>query len=167
MSRDSFDLFALLGQLNKRDMNAFTNLTEEGQKAASPLVIMRWLSGTSDPAQIVRLNEFVNRYVFSLGQEKPLLFKLMAAACTGKNRATWLKGPTSTNTRLAIEAVKTRYECSAREAKGYIELLEPSAIVQFAEEAGWDKEQLKKLELELGREDGSRSTPKSGRKSKG
>ena len=167
MSRDSFDLFALLAQLNKRDMTAFTKLTEEGQKAASPLVIMRWLSGTSDPAQIIRLNEFVNRYVFSLGQEKPLLFKLMAAACTGRNRATWLKGPTNTSTRLAIEAIMTQYDCSAREAKGYIELLAPSDIAQFAEEAGWDKDQLKKLDTELGREDGPRSTPKSGRKSKG
>lgn len=169
MSRDAFDLFALLGQLNKRDMTAFMKLTEDGQKAASPLVIMRWLSGTNDQAQIIRLNQFVNPYVFSLGAEKPLLFKLLAAACTGNTqRVTWLKGPSAPSQRLAIEAVKTQFECSTREAKSYIELLSPAAIQTFAEDAGWDKDQLKKLTAELGKEDGTRSgsNQKSSRKPK-
>lgn len=169
VDRDAFDLFAFLGALNRRDLQAFNKLTEEGQKAAHPLVIMRWLSGTNDQAQIIRLNEFANRYVFSLGQEKPLLFKLLASACTGKTqRTTWLKGPGSNSQRLALEAVKSQFQCSTREAKGYIELLSSEDILRFAEEAGWDKEQLKKLTTELGKEDGPRSgsNQKSSRKPK-
>lgn len=166
--KDAFDLFAFLGQLNRRDLQAFDKLTEAGQKAAHPLVIMRWLSGTSDEAQIMRLNEFANRYVFSLGTEKPLLFKLLAAACTGKTqRASWIKGPGSKSEKLAIEAIKTQYECSTREAQDYLPLLDPADVVRFAEDAGWDKDQLKKLTTELGKDDtGSGSTPKSRSKSK-
>lgn len=166
--RDAFDLFAFLGQLNKRDLQAFDKLTEEGQKAAHPLVIMRWLSGTSDPGQIIRLNEFANKYVFSLGQEKPLLFKLLAASCTGRvSRNNWIKGPGGTGTKLALEAIKTKYRVSTREAEQYLRFLEPADVLQFAEDAGWDKAELKKLQVELGKEEnGSGSTAKGSRKSK-
>lgn len=165
--RDAFDLFAFLGQLNKRNLQAYDQLTDDGKKAAHPLVIMRWLSGTSDPAQIIRLNEFSNKYVFSLGTEKPLLFKLLAASCTGRSsRAQWIKGPGSTSTRLAVEAIKARFGCSSREAEQHLRFLEPADVLEFAEQAGWEKDQVKKLQTELGKDDGSGSTAKSGRKSK-
>ena len=148
--RSKFDLFDMLAKLGKRDMSAYSSLDEEGKKAASPLVIMRWLSGTSDQAQIVRLNEFANKYVFSLGQDKDLLFKLLAASCTGKSsRFNWVKGPGSKNTKLAVQAVKSKFGCSIREADQHLRFLENSDVVQYAEEAGWDKDQLKKLQLEL------------------
>ena len=163
VDKSAFDLFAFLGQLNRRDTKAFEKLTEDGQKVAHPLVIMRWLSGTGDRAQIIRLSAFVNRYVFSLGNEKPLLFKLLAAACTGKTaRSSWLKGPGSTSTRLALEAIMSQYQCSTREAKGYLPLLETADVIQFAEEAGWDKDVLKKLANELDKDHG----PGSGSPSK-
>jgi len=167
--KEAFDLFAFLGQLNRRDMHAYERLSDEGKKAASPLVIMRWLSGTSDQAQIVRLNTFANRYVFSLGTEKELLFKLLAASCTGKvSRTNWIKGPSGTSTKLALEAIKARFEVSTREAEEYLRMLDPSDVVRFAEDAGWDKDQVKKLTTELGKdnESGSGSTPKSSRKPK-
>lgn len=165
--RDAFDLFAFLGQLNKRNLEAYDQLTDEGKKAAHPLVIMRWLSGTSDQAQIIRLNEFANRYVFSLGNEKPLLFKLLAASCTGKtNRTQWIKGPGGSSTRLSLEAIKAKYGCSTREAEHYIRLLDAADILQYAEEAGFDKDQMKKLQAELGKEDGPGTTAKRSSKPK-
>lgn len=150
IDRDAFDLFHFLGQLSKRDLQAFEKLTPEGQKAAHPFVIMRWLSGTKDRAQIVRLNTFANPYMFSLGNEKPLLFKLLAASCTGKQgRYQWSKGPGSSGTKLAVEAIKAKYDCNAREANGYLELLEPADIMGYAEDAGWEKDQIAKLKKEL------------------
>jgi hypothetical protein len=148
--RDALDLFGFLGQLNRRDPLAYDKLTEEAQKVAHPLVIMRWLSGTRDPAQVIALNERANRYVFSLGTEKPLLFKLLAASCTGRTgRASWLKGPGSNNAKLTIQAIMAKYECSEREAREYVELLDDADIVTCAEDAGWDKDQVKKLQVEL------------------
>lgn len=167
MSAREFDLFAFLGKLNRRDLLAYSNLTPEEQKSVHPFVIMRWLTGTGDQAQIVRLNEFANKYMFSLGTEKELLFKLLAAACTGKTqRVNWLKGPGSKSEKLAIEAIKTQYACSTREAKDYLPLLDAADVVRFAEDAGWDKDAIKKLTTELGKDDGSGSAPKSSRKSK-
>lgn len=165
--RDAFDLFAFLGQLNRRNLQAYDQLTDEGKKAAHPLVIMRWLSGTSDQAQIVRLNEFSNKYIFSLGSEKPLLFKLLGASCTGKvARTQWIKGPGGSTTKLSVEAIKAKYGCSTREANTYLGFVDSADILKFAEDAGWDKDLIKKLQAELSKEDGSGSTSKGGRKPK-
>jgi hypothetical protein len=150
-NREQFDLFKFLGRLNKRDMQAYNELSEEGQKAAHALVIMRWLAGTSDQAQVVRLNEFANKYVFSLGKDKELLFKLLAAACTGNtSRTTWLKGPGTVKNQRALDVVKAKYGCSTREAEGYLPLLKPEQLLEFAEELAWDKDEVKKLQAELG-----------------
>jgi hypothetical protein len=154
IDKGAFDLFAFLSALNKRDLHAFDKLSDEGKKAAHPLVIMRWLSGTSDPAQIIRINEVVNKYVFSLANEKALLFKLLAAACTGRtSRNNWIKGPSGTPTKLSLEAIKAKFECSTKEAEQHLQFLDEADIMTYAEEAGWDKEQLKKLMLEFNKPD--------------
>lgn len=146
----ALDLFKFLGALNKRDLQAYTKLTDEAKKEASALVIQRWLSGTSDPAQIIRLNEVANPYIFALGSEKELLFKLLAAACTGRvNRTSWIKGPGSSTKRLSLVAIEEYYQCSQREAEEYLPRLDASDILRFAEDAGWDKDQIKKLTAEL------------------
>jgi hypothetical protein len=165
--RDAFDLFAGLGSLNRRDLQWYDSLADEGKKAAHPLVIMRWLSGTSDRAQIVRLNEFANKYIFSLGTEKALLFKLLASSCTGSKRVTWLKGPSTSSTRLAVKAVQDMYEVSAREAEQYLGLLDSEDVLHCAEHAGWDADAIKKLKAELAKDrDGSGAAPKSSARKK-
>lgn len=161
MSDEKFDLFKFLGKLNRRDMKAFDDLSVEDKKAVHPLVIMRWLSGTGDEAQIVRLNEFCNKYVFSLGEEKPLLFKLLAASCTGRSsRSQWLKGPGGKSSKLAAQVVSSKLNCSTRIAETYLPLLTADDILQYADEVGLGKDEIKKLTLELNK-DGSGSPPKS------
>lgn len=149
MSRDAFDLFDGLSKLGKRDLGWYDGLTPDGKKAAAPLVIMRWMTGTSDQAQLVRLNTFVNPYIFALGAEKPLLFKLLAAAATGKTgRYFWLKGPGARPAeKLALEVVKQYYGISGREAQSY--KVDGESLLEMAQELGWDEEQLKKLKKEV------------------
>lgn len=148
MSREAFDLFAALDSLTAGDLNWYSNLSPEGKKVAAPFVIMRWLTGTSDPAQIVRINTFVNPYAFSLGAEKDLLFKLLAASTTHRpKRYYWLKAPGGKNNKLALEVVKEYYGWSTREAQ--LQGFEAGDIIAMAEELGWDQEQLKKLKKEL------------------
>lgn len=157
----SFDLFQGLSDLSKRDLRWYQNLSEEDQKSASPFVIARWMTGTSDQAQLVRLNTFVNPYMFSLGTEKGLLFSLLAAAATGKSkRYNWIKAPgAKTATKLRLEVIKQHYDISTREALGYVDLIEAEDIMAMAEECGWDKEELAKLKKEVG--DGSGIPKKS------
>ena len=74
-----FDLFSGLESLSKSDYGWYGKLSDEGKKQVAPLVLARWLSGTSDYLQLIKLNMLVNPYTFSLGNEKDLLCKLMAA----------------------------------------------------------------------------------------
>lgn len=160
--RGAFDLFAGLDRLTAGDMTWYDRLPDDGKKAAAPFVIMRWLAGTSDPAQIVRLNTFVNPYAFSLGQEKGLLFKLLAAATTHRpKRYYWLKAPGATSNRLSLEVVKQYYGWSTREAA--LQPFDPEDLVTMAEELGWDADQLKKLKAEV-QKDGPSDAPRPGRK---
>lgn len=156
----AFDLFKGLSDLSKRDLRWYQNLSEEEQKGAAPFVIGRWMTGTSDQAQLVRLNTFVNPYMFSLGTEKSLLFSLLAAAATGKSkRYTWKKAPgMQQTTKLKLEVIKQFYDVSTREATGYADTIEAEDILAMAEECGWEKEELAKLKKEVG--DGSGSTKK-------
>lgn len=167
-SRDSLDLFGFLNQLNSRNLRAYDQLEEDAKKAAHPLVIMRWLSGTGDEAQIIRLNTFVNPYVFSLGQEKELLFKLLAASCTGPKRNQWLKGPgTKGSGKLAIKVLMEHFDCTARDAGHLLPSWGSDDVLQCAEELGWDKADITKLKAELAKDsDGSRGTEKASKKPK-
>lgn len=161
---EGLDLFAFLGQLSKRDMAAYDRLSDEAKRAAAPFTGMRWMTGTSDAAQIVRINTFVNPYVFSLGKEKALLFKLLAASATGKTgRYFWQRGPGAKTERLRLEVIKAYYAVSTREAVDYS--IDPQTIMDMAEELGWDEDELKKLKAEVAK-DGSGSTEKLGSKPK-
>lgn len=160
---EAFDLWGFLGSLSKRDLRAYEKLSDEAKKGAAPFVLMRWMTGTSDAAQIVRLNTFVNPYAFSLGQDKTLLCKLLAAAATGKSgRYTWLKGPGSKGEKLKLEVIKEYYALSTREASEY--KVSADDTMAMAEELGWDEERLKKLATEVGY--GPATAKKPGIKSK-
>jgi hypothetical protein len=166
-ARDALDLFGFLGQLNSGNTNAYAELTDEAKKVAHPLVIMRWLAGTTDPQQILRLNMFVNPYVFSLGDEKELLFQLSAAACTGYQRSTWLKGPgQDKRSKLLLETVAQAYECTNRDAGHLLELMSEADVLLCAEQLGLEKEQVTKLKADFNKgKDEARGTKTSGKPS--
>lgn len=148
---EKFDLFEGLGKLGKKNHNWYKSLDDSGKKAAAPFVIARWMVGTSDQAQLVRMNTFVNPYLFSLGQEKGLLFGLLAAAATGKNsRYNWIKSPgAKSSPKMKLEVIKQFYEVSTREAELYIKNISDSDIIEMSEDLGWEKEQTNLLKKEL------------------
>lgn len=152
----ALDLFESLSTISAGDSQWYDRLSEEEKKTASPFVFARWLTGTSDQAQLLRLNTFVNPYVFSLGQEKGLLFKLMAAAATGKSRRyQWIKAPPiSTKTKHRLEVIKQFYQVSTREADVYASTISSEDIMEMAEALGWEKEELAKLKKEVNDEQG-------------
>ena len=163
----SFDLFEGLAKLSAGDLQWYDRLSPEDKKAAAPFVIARWMAGTSDQAQLIRINTFVNPYAFSLGQEKALLFKLLAAAATGSTkRYNWMKAPgAKSSTKLRIEAIKQYYNVTTREANLYTANIASEDILEMAEELGWDQEELKKLKAEVTK-DGSGIVEKPGSRKK-
>ena len=160
MSKYSLDIFSALDSLTAGDLSWYDKLPAEQKKEAAPLIIMRWLSGTSDPAQIVRINTAVNPYIFSLGADKALLFKLLAAATTkSRKRYSWLKYPGAKNDTLSKQIIKEYFGCSTREVE-FFRPQDDNDLIVMAEELGWDQLQIKKLLTEIDKDEpGSTKKP--------
>lgn len=145
------DIFALFDKLNSsKSGNIYASLTDDEKKGFSPLIIMRWLSGTSDERQIILLNEFVNKNVFPLAKHPELLMRLLHAASskTGK-RYQWMGVKSNKKNSETIRAVADFLDMSAREAR----LLDPfppdDEVLKMAECLGWQKDELAKLKKEF------------------
>ncbi|MEM2159493.1 MAG: hypothetical protein QXN55_00910 [Candidatus Nitrosotenuis sp.] len=144
------DIFWLLGQINQRVFNIWTNLDTEQRKSIAPIVIQRWLAGTHDSLAIQKLNDHVNPYVFALGKYPELLLKLMAT--TGNRsggRYFWKPLTKKKNQRLALQAIAEARSCSIREAKAVFSAYTADDIIELAEDLAWEKDQLTKLKKEL------------------
>lgn len=165
----AIDLFPSLKELGgNRNYLWYDNLSDEDKKTAHPFVIGRWLTGTHDANHIVRHNAMVNKYMFSLGNEKPLLFKLLAVASTGStSRYQWIKAPASvgTSSSYKAKAVSEYYEVSLKDANLYLTQHSNDDIIMMAEELGWSKDDLATLKKEIG--NGSGNIKSKGTKPKG
>jgi len=147
------DLFGLLGRLDKKDYQLWNRYNDEEKKEISPLIIMRWLSGVNDKRQIIFLNELVNQLVFSLGDHKDLLLKLLAVANSGvPRRYFWLSmKPTADKhgAKRSTEVIENYYQCSPKEAKEYLRLLSKEDVVEIAENIGMQKEEIQLIKKEF------------------
>jgi hypothetical protein len=141
------DLFGFLNSLSK-GVNPYREMTEIEQKELQPVIIYRWLSGCSSGHQVQKLAE-LNHFIFTIS-DKATLFDLMAAACDGKSyRYKWIKPAGSQSAPICLKVIMTAYNCSEREAIGYLPKLDANDIYESAEMQGMDDATLTKLIQEL------------------
>lgn len=142
-----YDIFDILGRLSMKKRE----FTAEETKAIQPVVVTRWLTGTKSERQIYLLNCFANRYCFSLQHHKELLINLMTIACSGKfARHNWVKREAkSSKTKMSDAVVAKYYNYPLRRATEAANMLDDETIIGYAEEMGYQKEQLRDLKKEL------------------
>lgn len=147
----SLDIFDLLGKLNNpRAGDIYEKLTDEEKKGFAPLVVMRWMSGTSDERQIMMLNEVVNPYVFPLGKHPHLLMQLLQVASSKTNkRYKWLGVKSKKKNTETLRVLKESLEMSDREVRLLDPLPPKEEILKMAEHLGWQKDEMDKLKKEL------------------
>ena len=146
------DIFQLLSKIHSPNSgDIYAGLTSEEKKGFAPLVVMRWMSGTSDQRQIMALNTFANRYVFALGKH-PHLLMLVLQACSSKTggRNYWLaeKGG-SKKTQLRDQVIMEYFDYSPNELRALIVQPSDQEVLAMAEELGWQKEDVAKLKKEF------------------
>lgn len=161
------DLFKFLGSISQ-GKNVYSFLSDEDKKTFQPFTIQRWLTGTNDPYQVIKINE-VNKYIFlsafySENDKKiikefhsDLVFSLLTSKCSGWKKYNWI--PLPGNSSISIDIISGYYSCSTRVAKQYTKLLDYSDLLEMAESLGYSKEQLKKLEKEFSNEPKSTKKP--------
>lgn len=154
MSDDKVNIFEVLSKFNTHSADFFRDMDPDTAKQLHPFVVQRWLSGTDNPAQIVMINELVNRKVFALAHNHKLLtwFLLLAATCNTSGRYQWSKLPSSKNNTkpLSIEVVCKYYGYSKTKARDAIAILTPQDMLELAHEIGMQDTDIRKLEKELG-----------------
>ena len=146
----ALDIFQLLGSIDRKDHSFWDKLSDEQKKGYTPLVTMRWTTGTSDTRQILYVNELVNRYVFHIGKHQELMYKLQCAASSGTpRRYAWIAAKNTAKKIKGLDVVMDYYEYGPREAKSVMHLLGADDIIAMAEELGYQKEAVAKLKKEL------------------
>ena len=148
----TLDIFTLLDQIDKKNYYIWDSLTEEQRKEFSPLIVMRWMAGCTDPAQIVFLNDIVNVSVFSLGNHKEFLLKLLTVCSNGKSkRYQWVnyKLGGSKKLKLSVELIANHYQLGIKEAEDTRRLFTDEELIELAESEGWQKSEIADLKKEL------------------
>lgn len=145
------DIFGLLSRIgNAKAGDIYASLSDDEKKGFAPLVVMRWMSGSNDMGQIITINEYANKFVFPLAKH-PHLLMLVLQACSSKSsgKARWIgiKGG-SKKTQLRNQVLMDYFEFSANEIRSMIVFPTNEEIVEMAEELGWQKDEVKKLQTE-------------------
>ncbi len=146
------DIFKTLDHISKKDVDFFNTLSDEEKKAFQPLIVLRWLSGTSSPRQVYFLNEFVNPVVFSCYTHKELLYNLMTICTSGKSqRYTWRKAFSKKSSSFpeSTSVLKEYYGYNTIHALEALPLLTDEDILLYAEQLGRQKEDVTKIKREL------------------
>lgn len=160
----ALDIFRVLAAADKKQADFYTSLTDDERKEFQPFLVTRWLTGTSDAAQVMLLNEYANPYMFSLTKHKQLLWQLLTIADSGKQRRyTWLKQPSKLETGRsnAVKVLREYYGYSVEEAASALNILTRAQVVELAEEMGWQADEIAKVKRELKAGD---DEPKRGKK---
>lgn len=146
------DIFKLLNNISNKKYEYYKQLSEDEVKAFQPLVVMRWLTGTKDPAQVYFINELVNPLVFNLDKHKHLLYNMMAISSTGgTSRYQWKKAKSkkSTKSPTVTKVVQDYYNYSSSDAADVLPLLSDEDILSFAQELGRQPDDIKLIKKEL------------------
>ena len=145
----ALDIFDVLKQIDQKRFNLWDTLSEEEQKSISPVVLLRWLAGVDDVAQLYILNSIANPMIFSVGaKHKELMMKLFACATSGKvHRHKWmpLKNDKKSAPKKTISLISEYHGMSRREAEDVSHLFSKEDLVNMATKLGWQKDEIKEL----------------------
>jgi len=145
------DIFRTLKQIDLKDYQFYSDLSDEEKKAYFPKVIMRWLSGTKNTLQIILINELVNPFIYNLHKHPDLLHKLMCICSSGNKRYYWNKSLSkkSSTTPTIVSVIKDYCGYNTIDAIDALPLLSDEDILQYATELGRQKEDITKIKKEL------------------
>lgn len=146
------DLFEVLKRISLKDAEYYSNLSPEDQKQVLPVLLQRWLTGTTSQQQLILVNEVVNPFVFTLYKHPQLLWYLMTAVTTGKsNRYKWpaQKSKAEGNKPTAVLIVQEYYRYSSAHANDAVKVLSCDQVIELAHSLGYQQDTVSKIKKEF------------------
>ena len=146
------DIFDILDNLNAKNRNYYPSLKDEEKKAIPMPVVMRWLTGTSNPRQIVFINELVNPFVFSLSKHPELIMDLMMSCTSGSKvryRYPKLAKKKASGTPKLVQTIQEYFGYNSKHAEDALGILEDDDILDYASQLGYQKDDIKIIKKEL------------------
>jgi uncharacterized FlaG/YvyC family protein len=150
MADRKFDIFEVIKEIEGLQTEFFDKLADYEIRQIAPYVIMKWMAGVKDRNQLIAINDNVNRLVFAMSKHPKLMYKLLMASATRKDkRVSWIKRPKADKSSASVNIIKEYYGCSYRDALKYVKVIPPEKIIDMAELLGTNKETMTKLKKEI------------------
>lgn len=153
MAERALDIFTVLRNIDLKNRDFFTNLTEEERKGFAPVVVMQWLTcGTqNDELQNILINEYVNKYVFNLYKHPDLLYRLMVCCSTGTPQFyKWTKSAKKENKYpKSVALLQRHFSCSTKRAIEMLTMVPNDELLMLACDYGYQADDYKALQKEL------------------
>jgi len=148
---DKIDIFKVLEKVDDFDIDFFNSLTADQKKTIPAYTLMLWLAGCKSESQIIRINEFLNHFVFDLGSHPDLLLKLALISSDNKpKRYNWVKkNIKSKKYSSSVGVIQRYYNCSSQTALEYVKLLDLESVVDIATQLGEQDDTIKKIKKEF------------------
>ncbi len=150
MAESKLDIWELLRAIDDNKRAFLKQLPEAQRKGFAPIVVLRWLSGSGDQAQLHNLNELVNSTVFNLYKHPDLLYRLMTAATPAcRKQYQWIKPHKKAKLSKRIDVIKRYLSVPNRQAFEFTELYTDDDILEMSDALGDDKDFTKLLKAEM------------------
>ena len=150
------DIFKVFTKINSGDLNYFASLTAEEQKSISPLVLLMWMQNSSMDGQVLYLNEFVNRYLFSSLKDEPeaaFMMLQLGSRINHDKRYQWKKRCTNkgrSDTIKNVLGVLCQYfEEPSHKLSHYLDRMSIDDFLGICDELGIQDDEKKKLKKEF------------------
>jgi hypothetical protein len=150
MADRKFDIFEVIKEIEGLQTQFFDKLEEYEIRQIAPYVIMKWMAGVKDRGQLIAINDNVNRLVFAMSKHPKLMYKLLMASATRKDkRVLWIKRPKIDKSNTTVNIIREYYDCSYSEAIKYAKVIPTEKVIDMAELLGSSKEVMAKLKKEV------------------
>jgi hypothetical protein len=149
--KPAIELKEVMGALDKRNRDWYSNLQDEKRKAFSPWMMMRYASsvqGKNSAHYILMVNDLVNKDFTSISKHPELQWKLMSTCGSGKVEFhPYIKPPTARKKKnQLVELINTLYpHMKQDEVDLFLQLNTKQDLKQLMEAHGYDDKSIKDI----------------------
>lgn len=142
-------IFQIMGIFRSKEHLWYENASDGDRKIFSPYMCLMWMGFTKKEQVLILLNDYVNRYVFSLHKHPELLWHLFCAIGDKKfEKLVYVKKENNKKFSKSRELLSNYYGIGDREATIYLQQMTVTDVLDIAAFMGCEKEDLTSLKKE-------------------